>query len=273
MDSNPTMSKMHQRMQETPSERTHRENEGFGGVEDSLSTQPSPFAAARATTSSALLSKVPLVGNLSSYLGQNNPLATEALPSDTSVWLLDNVAYRASPQQQAQHPSKTHGGFLRRFRAPPAPPWQAEFVAAYFERDSGRDVSAFVANIADEIGLSSLDLPEAESERRIAERLRPFVTAIQPAKYVPVRLPADGGGERIQRLGPGARNAISAQTITGLGAEHRDGDAVQIAAQKDGVAPHGPARMQYVGPEGWLVISGKTSLSFFLLSRPNVRPF
>ena len=253
MDSNPTASEMHQKLQETPAEHARRESQDFQSVERAVSTRSSH---ARSASSSSWLGKLPLVDNLSSYLGERNPLATEARPADTEVWLLDTVAYR--PQPPNSRPNVKPGGLLRRLRgAPREPPWQAEAVAAYFDRNTGQDVSAAVVKIGDEIGLGNVDLPDAECKHRIAERVRPFVQGIAPAKYVNVVLPpGQGSRETVKKLGPGSRNAVSDQTISGFGEGHQDGDVVQVPAQQADVAPLGPMNVHFADPEGWLVISG-----------------
>ena len=213
-----------QKMQESSSERHAREEQNFSGVESSL-------PKGKESTSS-------VVDKLSSYLGKSNPIASEAKPPSDSVWLLDNTAYR--PVHAYPHPEQ---------------PWQAEFVAAYFERNSGQDVSKFVADVADKIGLHDMEIPDAEGEKRIAERLIPFMNSIRPAKFVNVVFPSQYG----QILGAGGRNASTRQIVTPLG-EHEDGDVMEINASSEALTPHGPMLTHFASPEGWTVISGKSHL-------------
>ena len=209
-----------QKMQESSGERQAREDRKFPDVESSL-----PKGSKLSLS---------VVDKLTSYLGQSNPLASEAkVPSD-SVWLLDNTAYR--PVHIYPHREQ---------------PWQAEFVAAYFERDSGKEVSKLVADIADKIELNDMDIPNQEGERRIAERLQPFLNSIKPAKFVNVVFPSQYG----QKLGPGGRNAISSQVVTPLG-DHEDGDVMETKTLAHGLCPYGPMLTHFAAPEGWVVISG-----------------
>ena len=229
METNPIAQKARQKMQETPSEGSSRSSSNFASVESSL---PKLGSALRG---------FPLVDAVSSYLGLRNPLASEARAPQDVVWLLDATAYR--PEHAYPHRLQ---------------PWHAELVAAYFERDSGRDLSAFVADIADKVGLADMELPPEEGERRIAERLLPFANAIRPARSVRVVLPS--GQER--KLGPSGRNGISTQTLGPLG-EWKDGDVGQTGVMQEELTPHGPGAVHFAGPEGWAVISGTLLLDSF----------
>lgn len=231
MDTNPMAQKARQKMQETPSERSTRSSSNFKSVESSMPKLGSTLRI------------VPLVDTFSSYLGLRNPLATEAHPPKDSVWLLDNTAYR--PVHVYPHRQQ---------------PWHAEFMVAYFEPRSGKNLSAFVADIADKVGLADMDMSDDEGEKRIAERLMPFTNSIRPAKTVKVILP---NGKQ-KKLGPGGRNGISTQTLGPL-QEWRDGDVAQTKALKEEIAPLGPGITHFAEPEGWLVISG-TLLSNALLA-------
>ena len=185
-------------------------------------------------------SNIPLMDNISSYLGASNPLAKKVNPDTEEVWLLDNTAYR--PVHIYPHRPQ---------------PYQADVVAAYFKKDTGKDWSKAVANIADVIGLNQQEEDRAETEKTIAHRLLPFVQTIAPARSVDVKFP-DGS---IHKLGPGGRSAVSNQTIV-FGAEHKDGESVSIPALPADVTPHGPMLTHFAAPEGWLFVSGtETGLS------------
>ncbi len=179
-------------------------------------------------------SNIALMDNISSYLGANNPLAKKVNPKDEEVWLLDNTAYR--PVHFYPHEPQ---------------PYQADFVAAYFKKDTGKDWSKAVANIADVIGINQQGDDRAATEKTIAHRLLPFVQTIAPARSVDVKFP-DGS---IRKLGPGGRSAVSDQTIV-FSAEHEDGESVSIPAVLADVTPHGPMLTHFAAPEGWLVVSG-----------------
>ena len=153
-------------------------------------------------------SNIPLMDNISSYLGASNPLAKKIDPKAEEVWLLDNTAYR--PVHIYPHEPQ---------------PFQADFVAAYFKKNTGKDWSKAVANIADVIGINQQGDDRAATEKTIAHRLLPFVQTIAPARSVDVKVP-DGG---IHKLGPGGRSAVSDQTIV-FSAEHEDGENASIPA-------------------------------------------
>ena len=111
MDKNPAFEQARQKMEETQDEREQRQKSGFKLVEAALPKIASRFEA-------------PIIDTVSSYFGRKNPMASAAKPETESVWLLDNTAYR--PVHPYPHQEQ---------------PWQAEFVAAYFQRGSGKDVS------------------------------------------------------------------------------------------------------------------------------------
>lgn len=172
--------------------------------------------------------------NISSYLGASNPLAKKVNPNTEEVWLLDNTAYR--PVRIYPHGPQ---------------PYQAEFVAAYFKKDTGKDWSKAVANVADVIGLKQQGEDRAQTEKTIAHRLLPFVQTIAPARSVDVNF-QDGS---THKLGPGGRSAVSDQTIV-FSAEYNDGESVSIPAVPAEVTQHGPMLTHFAAPEGWLFVSG-----------------
>ncbi|KAL8664140.1 MAG: hypothetical protein Q9202_003324 [Teloschistes flavicans] len=210
-----------QLFQETRGDRRTRTNEGFQPTERDLPRLAPPI-------------DIPWTQNISSYLGSRNPLASHLDPSTEIVWLLDNTAYRpVHPYPHSQQP------------------WQAEFRAAFFKKDTGRDVSKIVADIADKIGLKEGSGEEREKgEKTIAERLQPFVDVVAPARWVDVKMP----NGKVKRLGPGGRSATTQQTCV-FESEHRDGDAAETGAVNEAVTPHGPTVTRFADPEGWMVIS------------------
>ncbi|MCJ1286161.1 hypothetical protein MMC26_005506 [Xylographa opegraphella] len=206
---------------ETESEREARTAAGFPDVEGSL---PKHIGSRF---------DIPFLDNVTSFFGHKNVLAQEVDPKKEVVWLLDNTAYRTVSGTSEERP-----------------PWEAEFVVAYFTRDSGKNVSGWVAGIADTLALGKQGENRAETEATIAERLIPFVNTIQPARFVNVRFP-DGD---TQKLGPGGRNAISSD-IVGTTGDHKDGATLQITAIPPDIAPHGSMLMHFAEPRGWTVVS------------------
>jgi hypothetical protein len=162
-----------------------------------------------------------------SYLGSWNPLPHQVTANDT-VWLLDNTAYRN----------------------PKTNKWEAEFVAAVFDKNTGVEVSKVVADVAEKVGIGRGDTAEAT----IRERLMPFMQTILPGRVVKVNFAKQSD----LKLGPGGRNGISSDVKTIP--EYRDGDVVSSVAK----VPQGAngiltVKTVYAEPEGWGVISGKAS--------------
>lgn len=221
---NGTFDKARQLLQVTRQDKETRSSGGFAGVEKDLPNRASEWS-------------ISLADRASSYLGTQNPMASRLDPKTEVVWLFDTTAYR--PVHIYPHRPQ---------------PYQAEFIAAFFKKNTGKDVSKAVANIADKIGLGQDDgLNRVDAEKVIAERLQPFVDSIAPARFVDVTIPV----RRAERLGPGGRSAVSQQTIVGI-RDHQDGDRVEIPATPEHVAPHGPSTINFAEPEGWMVVSGKS---------------
>ena len=203
-------------------EHRTRSKQNFQATESQLpNIRRSPAADNRPSLSQDLLS----------HLGSYNPLGKEITDNDT-VWLLDNTAVRD----------------------PKTGEWQAEFVAAVFDKDTGLEVSTVVADIAEKVGIGRGD----QQEEIIRERLMPFMQSILPGRIVNV----DFGGVKALRLGPGGRNAISSN-IKKLATAHKDGDVVtsfaKVPSQTNGVLQMDTA---FAEPEGWGVISGNTTSAF-----------
>lgn len=198
--------------------KTRRERK-FDEVENSLLNVKSFPASDNRPSSSS---------NVLSFLGSWNPLPQPVTDNDT-VWLLDNTAYRN-----------------------PSGKWQAEFVAAVFDKDTGVEISAIVADIAEKVGLGKGDAQEAT----IRERLMPFVQNILPGRTVKL----DFARQQEIKLGPGGRNGISSDHKPVPA--HGDGTVVSGFAQ----VPKGAngilqSNTVYAEPEGWGVISGTNGTS------------
>lgn len=193
--------------------RTRRER-GFGDFELKLpDLRASPASDKRPNLTTDALS----------YLGRWNPLPHQITANDM-VWLLDNLAYRNT---------KTNN-------------WEAEFVAAVFDQDTGVEVSKIVADVAEKIGIGKGDAAEAT----IRERLMPFMQTILPGRTVT----ANYASQMELKLGPGSRNGISSdiKSVT----ENKDGDVIFSRA----LVPQGTngileMKTVYAEPEGWAVIS------------------
>lgn len=198
---------------ESAMEKKTREQRGFHQTEGAMpNIKKLPASDNRPSLSSDILS----------HLGTWNPLPHDITEND-SVWLFDNTAYRSTATGN----------------------WEAEIVAAVFDKDTGLEVSTVVADIAEKLGLGKGDA----AEETIRDRLMPFMRSILPGRKVDV----DFDGETLS-LGPGGRNAISSD-VKAL-PSHQDGDIVSSTAQvpqgADGVLT---MKTVYAEPEGWAVIS------------------
>ncbi|KFX92828.1 hypothetical protein V490_05166 [Pseudogymnoascus sp. VKM F-3557] len=161
--------------------------------------------------------------SLLSYLGTWNP-RPQPITSNDTVWLFDNTAYR--------NPTTNN--------------WEAEVIAAVFDKETGVKVSLVVADIAEKLGLGHGD----EAEARIKDRLMPFMQSVLPGRVVNV----DFGRRTQLKLGPGGRNGISSD-LRQL-PRHKDGEVVTGVAK----VPRGTnglleMKTVYAEPEGWGVIS------------------
>lgn len=210
------MDKERQVMEETSGDRETRKAGDFPKAEDGL---PKDIGSRF---------NIPMFDRLTSYLGSQNPLAKDVDPATEEVWLLDNTAYQ--PVHVYPHAPQ---------------PFQAQFVAAYFKKHTGTDVSKAVAEIADKIGLKDQDKTSAEAT--IAARLQPFVQTIAPARSVNITLP----NGKTHKLGPGGRSAVSEQLIPAL-PDPKDAPTTAAPAT---VTPHGPMLTHYAPPTGWAIIS------------------
>ncbi|KAL6720938.1 hypothetical protein ACLMJK_000038 [Lecanora helva] len=217
-----TMDKARQVMEETSEDRETRKAGDFHKAEQDL---PKDIGSR---------SNIPTMDRVTSYLGEHNPLAKSVDPETEEVWLLDNTAYR--PVSNGSDASQT---------------FHAEFIAAYFKKNTGTDVSKTVADIADKIGLGKDDgLDKGSAEKTIAKRLEPFVQTIAPARSVDVKLPSG----TTHKLGPGGRSAISSDVIADMTA-HANGSSATTTAIPQTLTPHGPMLTHYADPDGWAVIS------------------
>ncbi|KAG0639019.1 hypothetical protein HOY80DRAFT_1022781 [Tuber brumale] len=175
-----------------------------------------------------------LLNGLRSKFGLDRALPTPVTKGQ-EVWLFDNTAFPTPGQ-----PGK----------------WSAEFVAAYFDEDSGSDAAKVVAEVADLLGFAG----DEEAEARIAERVEPFLNRILSRKYVDVMFggkASEGrvnGGAGVLTLGPAEKYGISTNELVLPGEGYVDDQVVESSA----VLVEGKAAMRTAFAEevGWGVISG-----------------
>jgi hypothetical protein len=170
----------------------------------------------------------------SSILGSKNPLAQPADPVQHTVWLLDNTAYQAVPNDSDTTPS-----------------WHAEVVACIFEKESRKDMTKIVATIADKIGLDGSVGSHQEARSRIEHRIAPFITAISPSRTLTLQIPLSP--TQFKPLGPSDRNGILSQTVEIGHLPIEDGAVLRPRLQDfdEPVTMH----TSFAKPDGWLVIS------------------
>lgn len=205
--------------QETESDRELRQAGGFADFEKTMPHLPL-----------SRLRDISAVDNVSSYLGRRNPLARPVDPAKHVVWLQDNTAYRPKGKTDV---------------------WEAEFVCAYFVRNSGRDWGRVVADIAEKAGLGE----GHEAEKTIARRLEPWMDAILPAHTVKIRIgddSDDGADKQLATLGPSDRSGTS-KTLIRTAGRHADGDTLTSHSIDHIATRH--MTTTFAEPAGWAVIS------------------
>ncbi|KAL4921592.1 hypothetical protein BDW62DRAFT_208191 [Aspergillus aurantiobrunneus] len=154
-----------------------------------------------------------------------------------TVWLLDNTAYRHPASHMSGEPHS----------------WRVEVVACVFRKDSRRDVSKFVAAIADLIGLDGALGTEKEVRQRIARRLQPFLYHVIEDHLMILELPLPNHTTQIYEIGPTGDNGIISQVVnTGV---RRIADGTRVRSHVRGVKDRASMETTFAGPEGWLVVS------------------
>ncbi|KAL4900513.1 hypothetical protein BDW74DRAFT_170712 [Aspergillus multicolor] len=154
-----------------------------------------------------------------------------------TVWLLDNTAYR--------HPASHVSGEPHS--------WRVEVVACVFRKNSRRDISNFVAAIADLIGLDGELGTEKEIRHRIARRLQPFLYQVVADHSMMLELHLPNHPTQIHEVGPTGDNGIVSQVLN-TGVRHIE-DGLRVRSHVRGVRDRATMETTFAGPEGWLVVS------------------
>lgn len=212
------MDKVQQRTQETAGERASRLSGDF----------PSRWPRRTSAIGDAIKA-------VSSLLGRRNPLVQPANPEEHIVWLFDSTAYR--PVHPYPHKPQ---------------PWQVEVVSCVFV-DGRKDISKYVAVVADAIGIDGKVGLDEETRQRIAHRLQPFVYSVAPARTMTIEIPTGHGTVQKQDLGPTDRGGIISQTV--LTSRHDVSDGTIVTPVLAGWDRKVTTDMIFAGAEGWLVIS------------------
>lgn len=173
-------------------------------------------------------SRVPLAQGqprLTSWLNRLRIFRPFAKPvtDDEIVWLLDNTAFK-SPRTGA---------------------WQAEFVAAIYEREDKKKLMDMVSGIVQAIGLTD----DAAERKTVEQRILPFLWDVRPARFVT----ATQQSARL-KLGPSSTNGLSSN-ILNLPSSER-GSLIRTST-KLGAGTGSITDMQtyYAGEDGWGIIS------------------
>jgi hypothetical protein len=221
-----------------------------------------------------LLESMPdLSGRLLLTFPWTKPRAVD--PSQHSVWIFDNTAYRVQPCAESSsclHISLTdtrsqdkkvdkHKADPRLIAAPneplPRPYWEVEYVAAYFSHETCRDASHVMADIARLVGLVKGTASEEECLGKlkditaIKKRLEPFLNPILPRHTIRVMI-AD---TEIQTLGPSTSSGISSDLLR-LHFDAPSGTQLTTTADFDPSPCFAiPSRTVLAEPTGWGVIS------------------
>ncbi|KAF2799717.1 actin filament organization protein-like protein App1-like protein [Melanomma pulvis-pyrius CBS 109.77] len=197
-----------QRFQETEQDRITRESGKFSEFEVDMPVLANRFQSYN------------FKDNISSYLGSRNPFGVQVDPKKDAVWLFDNTAFQNRMGR-----------------------WKAEFVAAYFVKNSGKDLGEIVAWISDKIGMTD----DENVKATIASRVQPLLDAILTAHFVTIDLQ----GVNV-KLGPSGRDGISADELAVPGHDYKDGEAITSKAIN---ADATPLNTIFASPKGWAVIS------------------
>lgn len=185
--------------------------------------------------STTALIKIPSVGieGLFGFLGASNPFVKDARDDRNEVWILDNTGYKTSDTSE----------------------WQAEVVACFFQEGNG-DIAQAVAAIADTVGIDGEVGPHEEKRKLIAERLRPFVDAIAPARTLPIVIKPGEGTLISRKLGPSNISGVSIDFIEVGSNNQADGTVNKIESNPkvQGLSKaSGVSRL--AAADGWCVIS------------------
>ncbi|KAK1982510.1 hypothetical protein LZ30DRAFT_759876 [Colletotrichum cereale] len=191
--------------------RTRKER-GFDEFEAQLPNPRVPTLQSALMTASGLLS----------HLGSYNPWG-RPVTDDDIVWLLDNTAYKPSRMGS----------------------WQAEFVAAIFEKEPKCAIVDIVQGVAHKLGLAD----DAEELKTIEERLLPFLWDVQPSKLLRVV-----HQKKELKLGPSATNGISTDTLK-ISDQPSGTMVTSSAAVPRGATGLLEMKTFFAAPEGWAILS------------------
>jgi len=218
---------------EDPMESEARKDADFLQTETELFEKLTKAGVSSVSSTAAMKMPGAVIEGLLGWLGNKNPFVKHASADHNEVWILDSTAFKSSVVST----------------------WRAEIVACFFQQGRG-DLTAAVAAIADKIGLDGETGQQAEARARIAERLKPFVDAVAPARTLPVLIKSQSHKPHNRKLGPSNVSGISSQVLEVGTHSQQNGEVNQILSDPSvrGL-PQAKAVTHLAGPEGWGIIS------------------
>ncbi|KAK5114372.1 hypothetical protein LTR62_002624 [Meristemomyces frigidus] len=155
-------------------------------------------------------------------------LAEEADPNDLRPRLA------SEPGQSTQAPSHESAA------------WEVEFVAAYFIKNSAKELSRVTGDLVKKLHIDETDIA---TRKRISARLEPFIDAVLPNRTL--RITIDGKEE--QTLGPSSYSGISSS----LNPLHFTSSGPEVQSTALNLPPPFglPSTTVFAGEQGWAVIS------------------
>ena len=218
---------------EDPLETQGRNDADFLKLETELFGKLTKAGVSSVSTTAALKMPGAIIEGLLGWLGNKNPFIKNAADRENEVWILDNTGFKSSVVST----------------------YKAEVVACFFRHGRG-DITAAVAAIADTIGLDGEPGHQAEAKARIAERLKPFVDAVAPARTLPVVIGSDSRKPVKRTLGPSDTSGVSSQVFEVGSHSQHNGEVTQIVSDSSvSGLPQAKALTRLYAPEGWGIIS------------------
>jgi len=182
------------------------------------------------------------LGRILEKLKLKKPVITPVSATD-EVWLMDSTAFFNTATNT----------------------WSSEIMAAYFHRDGGQEIADMVAEIAALLKMADNDA----AKQTVANRIEPFINAIQAAKTVQVGLDigepgtrfstreAEEKAKKVVTLGPSQDRGISLDEVAFPGG--RDVYPDGVAVKSMGLLPSGSLAAQmtthFASQDGWGIIS------------------
>ncbi|KAK2603959.1 hypothetical protein QQS21_003894 [Conoideocrella luteorostrata] len=200
----------------------------FAGVMQLRTRKEKNFDEIESSLGLAKSSTLPLAqgqSRLTSWLDRLNIFRPFAKPvtDDDIVWLLDNTAYKS----------------------PRSGTWQAEFVAAVFEREDKEKLMNMVTGVVRAVGLTD----DAAERATVEERVLPFLWDVRPARVISATQQS-----HLLKLGPSNINGLSSNVLKV--SKSKKGSLVKTSTTiGGGLGSIVNMQTYYAGEDGWGIIS------------------